>query len=322
MADNPMGGARVLVDTCGNVKAGEDVLVIAEADRLGVAQPVASVASERGADVVLAIMRPRSAHGEEPPAPILAAMQRADVIYSVTKYSLFHTEARRSAVRAGARFLNMVDYDEQMLIQGGLEADFLALQPVAEQLGEILTEGRHLHVTTPAGTDIVLDISGRAAVPQLGTSREAGRTSAPPNIEAAVSPLEGSGDGIVVVDGSIPHPSIGVIEHPIHLTVREGRIVHIAGGRQAEALQNLLSGAGDDSVYVVAEASFGLNPCSRLCGKMLEDEGAYGTFHFGWGDNTSFGGHNRAPMHLDTVCLSPTVTVDGVVVMEDGELAI
>jgi 2,5-dihydroxypyridine 5,6-dioxygenase len=322
MAERSMSGARVLVDTCGNVKAGENVLVVAEADRLDIAQPVAGAASERGAEVVLAIMRPRSAHGEEPPAPIAAAMQHADVIYSVTRYSLFHTEARRNAVQAGARFLNMVDYDEEMLVHGGLQADFLALQPVAELLGEILTEGRHLRVTTPAGTDIALDISGRAAVPQLGTSREPGRTSAPPVVETAVGPLEGLGEGIVVVDGSIPHPSIGLIEHPIHLTVREGRIVHITGSTQAEALRNLLSLAGDDSVYVVAEASFGLNPCSRLCGKMLEDEGASGTFHFGWGDNTSFGGHNRAPMHLDTVCLSPTVTVDGVVVMKDGELTI
>jgi leucyl aminopeptidase (aminopeptidase T) len=322
MDEGSMSGAGVLVDTCGNVKAGEDVLVIVEEDRMDIARPVARAASECGAEVVLAVMSPRAAHGEEPPAPIAAAMQHADVIYSVTKYSLFHTEARRNAVQQGSRFLNMVDYDEEMLVRGGLQADFLALQPLAERLGEILTEGSHLHVTTPAGTDIVVDITGRAAVPQLGTSREPGHTSAPPNVETAVGPLEGSGEGIVVVDGSIPHPNIGVIEHPIHLTVRKGRIVHIAGGRQAKALQDLLSHAGDDSVYVVAEASFGLNPCSNLCGKMLEDEGAYGTFHFGWGDNTSFGGHNRAPMHLDTVCLSPTVTVDGVVVMRDGELTI
>jgi 2,5-dihydroxypyridine 5,6-dioxygenase len=316
---NLIRGAKVLVDTCGNVQAGEDVLIVADTEKLRIAKVVAMAAVEKGAEVTVALMNPRSAHGQEPPAPIAAAMLRAGVIYAPTTYSLFHTDARREAVKAGARFLNMVDYDEQMLVAGGLMADFFAMKPVAERIGEIFTRGRRVEVTSPLGTRVVMDITGRSGFPQLGMSREPGTTSSPPDIESAVGPLESTAEGIIIVDGSIPHPDIGVIEEPIELRVGKGRILEIRGGKQAQALRKLLEGAGEDSVYVMAELGIGLNPQAKICGRMLEDEGVYGSVHFGFGDNRSLGGVTKAPMHLDAVILKPTVTVDGVTILQEGE---
>ena len=96
--------------------------------------------------------------------------------------------------------------------------------------------------------------------------------------------------------------------------------MEIKGGKQAQALRKLLEGAGGDSVYVVAELGIGLNPQARVCGRVLEDEGVYGSVHFGFGDNRSLGGVNKAPMHLDAVILKPTVTVDGATILQEGEL--
>ncbi len=55
-------------------------------------------------------------------------------------------------------------------------------------------------------------------------------------MEANVSPLEGTADGVIVADGSIPYIGIGVLEEPVTIKVENGRIVDISGGYQAKML--------------------------------------------------------------------------------------
>jgi hypothetical protein len=73
----------------------------------------------------LVMMSDRSMHGEETPLSVSGAMTKADVIFGVTKFSLFHTSARREAVKNGARFANMADYSLDMFESGGLFVDFI-----------------------------------------------------------------------------------------------------------------------------------------------------------------------------------------------------
>lgn len=67
-----------------------------------------------------------AAGGEEPTALVEAAMLKADVIFRATKFSLFHSHARRDACAAGARDLNCCDYSLEMLDGGSLYTDFEA----------------------------------------------------------------------------------------------------------------------------------------------------------------------------------------------------
>ena len=70
---------------------------------------------------------------------------------------------------------------------------------------------------------------------------------------------------------------------------------------------------------VLAEFGIGLNDHAKICGSMLEDEGAYGTAHFGFGHNFDQGGQNKAPKHIDCVYCKPTVRFDGKVIIENGK---
>jgi len=63
-----------------------------------------------------------------------------------------------------------------------------------------------------------------------------------------------------------------------------------------------------------------LNPKCRICGSMLEDEGVYGTIHFGIGDNHTMGGRVESSMHTDVIVKNPTVFIDEVKVMKSGEI--
>ena len=46
-------------------------------------------------------------------------------------------------------------------------------------------------------------------------------------------------------------------------------------------------------------SGFGLNNKAKISGNMLEDEGVYGSIHFGFGSNITFGGKIKTSFHLD-----------------------
>ncbi|MDQ3940934.1 MAG: aminopeptidase, partial [Actinomycetota bacterium] len=66
----------------------------------------------------------------------------------------------------------------------------------------------------------------------------------------------------------------------------------------------------------------GTNDAARLVGNTLEDEKILGTIHIAFGDNHSFGGVIRVSSHHDGIVLSPTVEIDGRVLMTKGQLTV
>ena len=127
----------------------------------------------------------------------------------------------------------------------------------------------------------------------------------------------------MVIDGSIPHPDLGVITgEPIRMEVEDGLVCHITGGEQAEALKRLLASYNDGRVWEMGEIGIGLNEAGILSGRMLEDEGCHHTLHVAIGSGSSravFKRNNKCPFHLDMLMKNPTVEVDGRVIVKDGE---
>lgn len=109
---------------------------------------------------------------------------------------------------------------------------------------------------------------------------------------------------------------------PMDVRVENGTIQSIEGGKQADTLTDNLDSFDDPLVYNIAEVGLGLNPYSRLTGCMLDDEGVLKTLHIGIGTNITLGGNVKASCHYDLLMWNPTVSIDGVVVVEEGELRI
>jgi leucyl aminopeptidase (aminopeptidase T) len=74
--------------------------------------------------------------------------------------------------------------------------------------------------------------------------------------------------------------------------------------------------------FNLAELGIGTHDKARITGHVLEDEKVIGTIHIAFGDNKSMGGTVRVASHLDGVVMSPTVSVDGELIMKDGKLLI
>lgn len=312
-------GAHKLMEICAGVQPGENVLIITDFMKSSIAQILAAAAYEKGAEVMIATMIPRRGHGAEPPLPIAQAMAQSDVIFAVVTNSITHTQAMRQALQAGARGIAMTDFTEDMLIQGGIEADFAELQGICQKMAEIFTNGKEVHLTSEAGTNLMMRKEGRAGNAMYCIVQR-GQLSPVPNVEANFSPLEGTAEGIIVADASIPYIGIGVLQEPVIAKVEKGMISKIQGGIQASKLAEDLRRRNDPQVYNVAELGVGLNPKSIMQGIMLEDEGVWGTVHIGIGTNITLGGNVKAAIHYDLIMWRPTLAIDGHIVLEEGVL--
>jgi 2,5-dihydroxypyridine 5,6-dioxygenase len=310
-------GARRLVDICAAIRPGEVVAIVSDTDRPeSIRQAVARAVLERGATPVV-IVTPPVPSGAEPPGPVAAAMAAADVILAPTSGAIYHTKSLLAAAEGGARFLAMTAYTPEVLQRGGIFADFASHAPRVRRLTELLTDANEAHVTAPGGTDLRVRLDGRAAVPIFGTARNPGERTGCPDMESFIAPLETSAEGVVVVDASAS--IVGVLDEPIEITLRGGRAVSIEGGGAAR-ITSALDATGHPDAHTLAELAFGLNPDGIIRGVIVEDEGVAGTGHIALGSNVFFGGTSTAPIHLDFVYCSPTLTLDGETVIADGEL--
>lgn len=309
----------VLLTTCSDCQKDENILFVTDPK----SYPVAKVMweeSQQFPNRTLIMMTERTMHGQEPTQLVAKAMFESDVIFGITQFSLFHSQARRDAVANGSRFVNMVDYNLSMMESGGLHCDFEAVGQVCTEVAIKLENRQNCTITTEAGTNFSCSIAGIKPNPQYARSLVPGASSSPPDIECATCAVEGTGNGVIVVDGSIPHPELGLINENITLTVSKGFVTKIEGGEQAVKLESILKGFNDPNVYNLGEIGIGLNPMCELNGSMLEDEGCSRTLHFGAGDNIGFGGATSSKYHLDIIIREPNMSVDGEPILSKGNV--
>jgi len=317
-----MNGARKIVRILARVSQGEQVLIAADTDTGVVAEALAAAALEITPDVVTTFMTPRQVDGDEPPAIVGAALLAAQVALLPVSYSISHSTAVRRALEHGTRVLSLPAATPDQLVRGGAEADFEAQAPVVRQVAERLTDAAAAHLTTPAGTDCTFDLRGRKGNAHDCILDRPGKFSAFPNIEANISPVDGTAEGVLVFDGSIPNLRLGgLLRDPVICTVNAGAIVSVEGGHEAGMIRQVWASLGDAAVYNIAQLAIGLNPAIlMLTGVWAQDHGALGTVHIGIGTSTSLGGTTKAAAHFDGMMNRPTLRLDGQTLLLDGEL--
>jgi leucyl aminopeptidase (aminopeptidase T) len=313
--------ARRVVDECLGVREGESFLAVTDtvsSPELG--ETLFTAAEGAGARAAAVLIAPPARSGEEPPEHVAAAMAAADACVCAASRSLYHTTAKGRAQEAGTRGLFNAPHRAEAWTSGAMTADFLALRETAERLAERLRGACEVHVTSPAGTDVVMSIEGREPKGWLtGVCRNPGEISALPGGEVSFPPVEGTAEGTVVVEHVMT--DLGLLSHPLVWTVRNGEAVEFTGEPEAERLRRLLDGV--PNARNIAELGIGLNPAARLAGDITEAKKRAGTAHMALGDNAGgYGGRVESPVHLDGLILDVTVAVDGAVVVDAGELLV
>lgn len=308
---------KTVVRQCMGIQPGEDVLVVCNPVTEEIGALMRIEAQGEGADATLAVISERDSAAAEPPRPVAAAMAAADVVLAPTIQSLSHTAARKAASDAGVRIGTLPGVTEEMLgrlMTGDLEE----IRRRGWAVTTALNRGSEARITCGHGSDLRIGLEGRMGIVDAGELGSRGAFGNLPCGEGFIAPVEGTAEGKLVVDGSIA--SVGLLETPVELTVREGHLVE-ATGPDGEHLMELLTVHGEDGTNV-AELGIGTNEEAILTGNILEDEKILGTCHVAFGASAAIGGTVQVPVHLDCVVLEPTVEIDGETIVSGGELLV
>ena len=318
--------ARNIVHTCMNLAAGEKVLLITD-------QPLAQM-RERLMPEILSVgpaevwtytlpdaNRPFL---EYPPLLHQVAAQADVAMVFYARVPPEETPGRIAFWRTCHQHGTRVGYGAQLddsILENELSADYQAIAAITRRLKERLQGKDTVRITTALGTDLTCSIAGRDIKEDNGLIHQPGQFGNLPAGECFVAPLEDSAEGVLVVDKSFPEL---VVKQPVRMIFEKGRVVAVEGGEEAQELLRRIE-YGErlehgQNCRVIAELGIGTNPKARLTGKLITDEKVMGTIHIAIGDNASpsYGGANRAPIHIDGVVGQPTLVVDGETLIEEG----
>ena len=299
--------ATTAVDVCLGVEADERCVVVTDPPRRAIGDALAAAARERTDDTTLIEMPVGTQHGAEPPAAVAQAMADADVFVAPTTKSLSHTRARSAATDAGGRGATLPGITPEVFI-AGMQADYTAVAETTHSLAAAVADASTVTVETPAGTDLRVDVRGRSWQTDTGAVTTPGAFSNLPAGEIFIAPT--SAAGTVVIDGTM-RPRGLLEETPVRFDVDDGQVAAISDPAVAAQVEEAAAAVGD-AASNFAELGIGTNlGVTELVGSVLLDEKMAGTVHVAIGDNAGIGGDVEAPLHLDGIMRSPTVTVDG-----------
>lgn len=251
---------------------------------------------------------PKRAHS----SPIPKAKQaliHSDVIIAPTTKSISHSpETRLAQKRYGARVASMPGITPELFIKA-MKADSKGIKRMHGRLQRFLQKAKAVHVLSPSGTDITIDVRGREF--KFDDTGDISRKGVLNNVPfGEVYTWIKKGDGIIAIDswGKRIKKSMKA-----KIQVSKGKIV--SWSKAAEVYVRNQMKAGPCGLLIV-ELGMGTNPAHRKpIGIVLHDEKIYGSVHIAFGGG---GRIRQCPIHEDVILLKPTVTVDGRLILKDG----
>lgn len=195
------------------------------------------------------------------------------------KYIQLRMPTNENAMEMGIEF----DLYKQVL-NDAINVDYLKLKERTTETIETLEKYTGVIIRSD-NHELVLDFEGRTWFKDDGLGDL-------PAGEVYIAPV--SAEGTILVPKVIVE---GDVFEDLILTFESGKLVRCSDDKLLEYIQ---SAPGDSTS--IAEYGIGLNDAiSQLTGYALFDEKMLGTVHIAVGMNTTFGGNNDTPLHLDFV---------------------
>ena len=323
-----MAGVKNCVEDLAQVRAGEEVLILAdyEIDPL-VVQAFMAVSSYLGAKVHVLQTRPFSLGGKDEHNPsdlVIAAYQAADVVFSLCWFPDIHTKKmpQHLSTESDTRWVSLYQMATvECLSSPAASYPLPILFELTKRMKEICVQTKEIRVTSPEGTDLTFKVKeeniGGGAVEPL---RIGGHTRAafPLSALGIFPPVDAEG-----VISSHENYVTGYSKTPLRLELKENMVFKITGGGpgEARAVWKYLQGPKKTDRFPLIEAQWGLNPKARIKGTpQIEKERHATTLHFGVG--TEYYQDKKWETHVDFGIPTPTLYFDGVPLVKDRKLVL
>jgi 2,5-dihydroxypyridine 5,6-dioxygenase len=263
---------------------------------------------------------------------VVAALKRVEVVVDCTVEGLLHAPEWPEIEAAGARLLVICNEHPEILER---TEPFPALGPKVELGIQMLREAKEMRVTSAAGTDLTVDLSGAPCGGTPGFSTKPGGVAHWPGGLCLAFPGPKTVNGrIVMTVGDMNLTFKSYLASPIDFTIRDDFITEIKGeGLDAQQFREYLEAWDDRNAFGMSHVGWGMNPQARWVSGALYDKrdmqavefrALAGSFMWSSGANQYAGrftlGHFDLPMRHCTIALDGQVVVKAGVLQ--GELAL
>jgi leucyl aminopeptidase (aminopeptidase T) len=194
-----------------------------------------------------------------------------------------------------------------------MRANQKQIKKLGQELANKMKNSKKMHITSPSGTDLVVNVVKNSIDLDDGDSTRKGALNNVPFGEVAMAPVN-IAEGCLAVDYS----RLNIWpKDKVKLVLRRGKIVDANNAKAKKLVRYFLDIDGEKAIRIV-EASIGINPEHKeLIGNIIHDEKILGSAHVAFG---GFGDVRPCKIHEDVIILKPTIRLDDEVVVKDGNI--
>ena len=249
-------------------------------------------------------------------------LKSADLVVDLTREGFIHAPVQQEILRTGTRIIFVCDAPDVLIRNLPMEGDKTEVLAGVD----LLKRSSVMRITSDAGTDLTVQLTGSKPEFQCGFADDPGRWDHWPSTMVLCWPELSDGQ-IVLAEGDILLPFKEYVRSPVTLGITDGHIEKVSGGAEADLLSTFFEDAQDQWARSLSHLGWGLMRtadwfATAMYGKddlMGMDARAFaGNFLWSTGPHPVLGRESYA--HLDIAMRRCTVSVDGTEVVTGGEL--
>lgn len=256
----------------------------------------------------------------------VAALASVDFVVDLTLEGLMHAPETGRILKGGARIQNISNEHPDMLERAMPDED---LKQRTLEAARLCRRSEQMTVTSDAGTDLVVDMTGNNTVGIWGWTDKPGTLAHwPGGIIVSFPPAGGVNGRLAFQPGDMNLTFKKYFDDEVIFTLEGDYVTKIEGkGTDARLMRNYLESFGDREAYATSHVGWGLHKGARYEALTMYDKGhinatelraVAGNFLYSTGANEFAGRFTQG--HFDLPMMGCTITVDDTVVVQDGKL--